>query len=46
MILYADPVIAAGLAAVLREHGGFQIVSTPEPGESVYGLPPADIRKQ
>jgi DNA-binding NarL/FixJ family response regulator len=43
MILYADPVIAAGLAAVLREHGGFQIVSTPEPGESVYGLPPADV---
>jgi hypothetical protein len=24
MILYADAVVAAGLAAVLREHGGFQ----------------------
>ena len=43
MVLHADPVIAAGLAAVLREHAGFQIVSVPEPGESVYAVPPADI---
>ena len=43
MILYADPVVAAGLAAVLREHGGFQIVSNPGPAESVSALPPADV---
>jgi DNA-binding NarL/FixJ family response regulator len=43
MILYADPVIAAGLAAVLREHGDFKVMSTPEPGESVHGLPSADV---
>jgi DNA-binding NarL/FixJ family response regulator len=43
MILYADAVIAAGLAAVLREHGGFRIVDPPRPGESVDGAPPADV---
>jgi DNA-binding NarL/FixJ family response regulator len=43
MILYADAVIAAGLAAVLREHGGFRIVDAPRPGESVDGAPPADV---
>jgi DNA-binding NarL/FixJ family response regulator len=43
MILYADPVIAAGLAAVLRRSGGFQIVSTPEPGDVVCGPLAADV---
>lgn len=43
MIMYADPVVASGLAAVLHEHTGFQIVHTPEPGNIVYGPPPADV---
>jgi two-component system NarL family response regulator len=43
MISYADPVVAAGLAAVLREHGGFQIVRTPEPGDLFGGPAPADV---
>jgi DNA-binding NarL/FixJ family response regulator len=43
MILCADTVIASGLAAVLREHGGFRIVAAPEPGEAVYGVPPTDV---
>jgi DNA-binding NarL/FixJ family response regulator len=43
MILYADPVVAAGLAAVLRESAGFQIVPTPEPGDPVCGPSPADV---
>ena len=43
MILYADPVIAAGLATVLREHAGFQIVSAPEPGDPMSGPSPADV---
>ena len=43
MILYADPVIAAGLAAVLRRSGGFQIVPTPEPGEVVCGPLAVDV---
>lgn len=42
MILYPDPVIAAGLTTVLREHG-FQIVPTQEPGGLVYRSLPADI---
>jgi DNA-binding NarL/FixJ family response regulator len=43
MILYADPVIAAGLAAVLQERAGFQIVTTPEPGDHFGGPPSADV---
>jgi DNA-binding NarL/FixJ family response regulator len=43
MILYADAVIAAGLEVVLREHGGFRIVAAPQPVESEYGAPPADV---
>jgi DNA-binding NarL/FixJ family response regulator len=43
MILYDDPVIAAGLATVLREHGSFQIIPAPEPGDLLYGAPPADL---
>jgi len=43
IILYADAVIAAGLEVVLREHGGFRIVATPQPGESENGAPPADV---
>jgi len=43
MISYADPVVAAGLAAVLGQHGGFQIVQTPEPGDPLRGPAPADI---
>jgi DNA-binding NarL/FixJ family response regulator len=43
MILYADPVIAAGLATVLREHGDFRIFSTPELGEPGDGSPSADV---
>jgi DNA-binding NarL/FixJ family response regulator len=43
MILYDDPVIAAGLATVLREHGSFQIVPTAEPGVLLDGAPPADL---
>jgi len=43
MILYDDPVIAAGLATVLREHGSFQIIPTAEPGVLLDGAPPADL---
>jgi DNA-binding NarL/FixJ family response regulator len=43
MILYDDPVIAAGLAAVLREHGSFQIIPAAEPGDLLDGAPPADL---
>ena len=43
MILYADPVIAAGLAAVLRRSGGFQIVPSQEPGDVVYGPLAANV---
>jgi DNA-binding NarL/FixJ family response regulator len=43
MILYDDPVIAAGLATVLREHGSFQIIPTAEPGDLLDGAPPADL---
>lgn len=40
MILCADPVVAAGLSAVLHEHTDFQIVPTVEPGN---GPSPADV---
>jgi DNA-binding NarL/FixJ family response regulator len=43
MISYADPVVAAGLAAVLGGDGGFQIVRTPEPGDLLGGAARADI---
>jgi DNA-binding NarL/FixJ family response regulator len=43
MILCADPVIAAGLAAVLHDGPGFQIVSPPQPGDLVCGPSPADV---
>ena len=43
MILYADPVIAAGLAAVLHQRAGFQIIPGPEPSDFVCGPPPADV---
>ena len=43
MILYEDPVIAAGLATVLREHGSFQIIPTAEPGDLLDGAPPEDL---
>jgi DNA-binding NarL/FixJ family response regulator len=43
MIFYCDPVVAAGLAAVLGEHGGFQIVPTAEPGDLLCGSAPADV---
>lgn len=43
MILCADAVIAAGLAAVLRETAGFQLVPVPERGELLDGPPPADV---
>lgn len=43
MILYADPVIAAGLAAVLDQCAGFQVIPAPEPGDSVRGPPPAGV---
>ena len=43
MILCADPVIAAGLAAVLATSGGFVIAPTPEPGDIVRGPLAADL---
>ena len=43
MILCADPVIAAGLSAVLHEGRGFQIVFPREPGDLACGPPPADV---
>jgi DNA-binding NarL/FixJ family response regulator len=43
MISYADPVIAAGLRAVLSEHPHFQLVATPKLGEVVRGPPLADV---
>ena len=43
MILCADPVIAAGLSAVLHEGSGFQIVSAPEPGDPACGPCPVDV---
>ena len=41
MILYADPVIAAGLTAVLHERAGFRILTTAEPIGNVGCAPPA-----
>jgi DNA-binding NarL/FixJ family response regulator len=41
VILYADPVIAAGLTAVLHEHAGFKIVPTREPGSNIGCAPSA-----
>lgn len=43
MLLCADPIIAAGLATVMCERAGFQVVSAPEPGNFVGGPPPADV---
>lgn len=43
MILCADLVIAAGLAAVLRDRGGFQIVPASEPGDLECLAAPADV---
>jgi DNA-binding NarL/FixJ family response regulator len=43
MVLYADPVIAAGLAAVLHENPSFQNVPAPQAGELLFGPPPADV---
>lgn len=43
MILYADPVIAAGLAAVLGKSGGFVIAPAPEPGAIVWVPLAADV---
>ena len=43
MILHADPVIAAGLTAVLREHPCFQLVPTPAPGNARCGRTTADV---
>jgi DNA-binding NarL/FixJ family response regulator len=43
MILCGDPVIAAGLAAVLGQSGGFVIARTPEPGDAVWGPLAADV---
>ena len=43
MIFYADPVIAAGLAAVLQQYAGFQVIPAPEPDDFVRGPPPADV---
>ena len=42
MVLYADPVIAAGLAAVLHEESGFRLVSAPGRGDVGFG-PPVDV---
>ena len=39
-----DPVIAAGLTAVLQEHAGFKIVPTQEAGSNIgCGSPAADV---
>lgn len=43
MILYADPIVAAGLRVVLLEHAGFQIIPAPEPGDLQDGPAPADV---
>jgi DNA-binding NarL/FixJ family response regulator len=43
MILYADPIVAAGLRVVLLEHAGFQIIPAPEPGDLQHSPPPADV---
>jgi hypothetical protein len=38
VILYTDPVIAAGLTAVLQKHAGFKIVPTQEAGATLCAL--------
>jgi DNA-binding NarL/FixJ family response regulator len=43
MILCADPVIAAGLEAVLHEGPSFQIVPAPEPDDLMCGSFSADV---
>ena len=43
MILCADPVIAAGLSAVLREEPSFQIVPAPEARDLACAPSPADV---
>lgn len=43
MILHAEPIIAAGLAAVLRECCGFQIAPTQEHPNPDRDLPPTDV---
>jgi DNA-binding NarL/FixJ family response regulator len=43
MILHADPIIAAGLSAVLREDPSFQLVPRPAAGDVVCGPPAADV---
>lgn len=43
MILYADPIVAAGLTAVLHEHAGFRILPMPKPGDLECGPSPADV---
>lgn len=43
MILCADLVIAAGLAAVLRDSGGFHIAPASQPGDLGCGPAPADV---
>jgi DNA-binding NarL/FixJ family response regulator len=43
MILCADSVIAAGLAKVLHECAGFQVVPGAAPGDFIGDSPPADV---
>jgi DNA-binding NarL/FixJ family response regulator len=43
MILCADPVIAAGLSALLHVNPGFQTVFSPESADLACGSPPADV---
>ena len=43
MVLCADPVIAAGLSAVLHEQPSFQLVSRPEADDLACGAVSADV---
>lgn len=43
MVIYADRVIAAGLAAVLQENPAFQNIPAPQPDDLLCGPPPADV---
>ena len=43
MVIYADPVIAAGLDAVLQQCGGFHIVPAPDCDSLVHEGIPADV---
>lgn len=43
MVLCADPVIAAGLSAVLHESPGFQVVRGSSPNELAFGPSPPDV---